>query len=188
MKAIDMTDKELRKENRRLIRNLSARIKNIENLGVTAPKYAVNKFRELEKTIPKRLTQLKTKELRTLYRDLKYISSLKSSSVKGAIDVQQKFEPVKEKLNQLSEPTQAKFWNIYGMLYENTGSTMEKFKYEIFETNIDFIYSGSSVDNAVEQIINAYDQTLENLGDYSDDETVKILFTQKLQDIRKNFK
>lgn len=185
MLASQLTPKEMRQESRKLIKNLSQRIKRIEGLGSSAPQYAVNKFRELEKSIPKRLTQLSKEELTTLNRDLRYINSLKTSTVKGALHTQEKFEPVKAKLDALSPDTQKKFWEIYGKLYERTSGTMENFKYELFETNIDYIYGGQEVDKAVTDIINEYDKTLKELGGYATDEEIKVLFTSRLQTLRK---
>lgn len=180
MLASQLTPQEMRKESRRLIKNLSRRIARIEGLGNTAPQYAVQKYREIEKNIPKRLTQLSQKELNTLYRDLRYINSLKSSTAKGAMQTQAKFEPIKDKLQVLSEDKRKKFWEIYGKLYERTSGTMEKFKYELFETNIDYIYSGQDTDSAVEEIIEEYDKTLKELGGFVTDEEIKVLFTSKL--------
>lgn len=185
MLASKLTPQEMRKESRRLIKNLSRRIARIEGLGSSAPQYAVEHYRELEKRIPKRLTQLSQKELTTLYRDLRYISALKSSTVKGALQSQKTFEPIKAKLEVLSPEARKKFWEIYGKIYERTSGTMENFKYELFETNIDYIYGGQDVDTAVEEIINEYDRTLKEMGSYASDEEIKILFTSRLKGLRK---
>ena len=175
----------MRKESRRLIENVSRRIARIEGLGETAPQYAVKAYRELEKRIPDKLTKLSDKELQNLYRDLRYINALKSSTVKGALSTQAKFEPIKSKLEALSPKTREKFWEIYGKVYERTGGTMENFKYELFEANIDYIYGGQDVDEAVNEIIGEYDKTLRELGSDVTDEEIKILFTSKLNSLRK---
>lgn len=175
----------MRKESRRLIKNLSRRIARIEGLGSSAPQYAVNHYRELEKRIPSRLTKLSDKELQTLYRDLRYINSLKSSTVKGALQTQETFEPIKAKLETLSKDKQRAFWEIYGKLYETAGGTLENFKYVIYETNIDYVLSGKDVDTAVEEIINEYNKSLEEMGSYASDEEFNILFTSRLQGLRK---
>lgn len=185
MLASQLSPQEMRQEIKRLIKNLSRRISNIEGLGSSAPQYAVNAYRELEKRIPNRLTQLSQKELTTLYRDLRYINSLKSSTVKGALFTQTKFEPIKAKLDALSPDTRKKFWEIYEKLYERTSGTMENFKYELFETNIDYIYGGQEVDKAVNDIIKEYDKSLKELGGYATDEEIKLLFTSKLKSLQK---
>lgn len=185
MLASELNRSELQKESRRLLTNLSKRIARIEGLGSSAPQYAVNRFRDVEKELPKRLSQLPEEDLRTLYRDLRYINSLKSSTVRGALDVQQKFEPIKAKLDALSPETRKKFWSIYGKLYERTSGTMENFKYELFEANIDYIYGGQDTDKAVQDIIEQYDNTLKQLGGNASDEEVKVLFTSKLHSLLK---
>lgn len=175
----------MRKESRRLIKNLSRRIARIEGLGASAPQYAVTHYRELEKRIPSKLTQLSDKELQTLYRDLRYINSLKSSTVKGALQTQKTFEPIKENLETLSKDKQRAFWEIYGKVYERTSGTMENFKYVLFETNIDYILSGQDVDTAVEEIIDEYNKSLEEMGSYGTDEDFKLLFTSRLKNLFK---
>lgn len=185
MIASRLTVKEMRKESRRIIKNLSRRIERIERLGASAPQYAVEHYRKLEKRLPARLTQLSEKELTSLYRDLRYINALKSSTVKGALQTQKTFEPIKQKLEVLSPDSQRKFWEIYGKLYEITGNTMEGFKYELFETNIDYIYGGQDVDTAVQEIINEYDRTLKEMGSYASDEEIKILFTSRLKELHR---
>lgn len=185
MKSTRLSPSEMRKESRRLLTNIRKRIDRIEGLGSSAPQYAVNRFREIEKDVPKKLSDLSDEKLRTLYRDLRYINNLKSASVKGAKEVQQKFEPIKNNLTALSPETRKKFWEIYGKVYEITSGTMENFKYEIFETNIDYIYSGQDIDKAVSEIINEYNKSLKELGGNATDENVKLLFTSKLQTLRK---
>lgn len=185
MLASELAPKEMRKEVRRLIRNLSRRITNIEGLGTSAPQYAVNKYRNLEKDLPRDLRKLSPSKLTTLYRDLTYIGNLKTSTVKGALKVSKTFEPIRQQLDVLSPDLRNKFWEIYGKLYGETGGQIENFKYEIFNTNIDYIYSGEEADKAVLDIMQEYDKTLRELGSRATDEEIKILFTSKLDTLRK---
>ena len=187
MNSYFLSDKELRKESRKLINSLSKRISNIEVLGDSAPQYAVNNFRRLQETIPKSLDKLKGKELRNLYRDLRYINSLKSSTVKGAKEVQKTFEPIKEKLDVLSPQLKDKFWEIYEKFYDIAGGTAEHFKYELFDANIDFIYSGNDTEKIVHDIIEEYNKSYKELGEFATDENVKILFSSKLNELRKKY-
>lgn len=169
---------EKRKEIRRLQKNLSRRIKNIEGLGASAPQYAVNKFREIEKNIPLKLTKLNASKIDDLYRDLKYVSSLKSSTVKGAKEVQEKFEPIHYKINALSEDKRKTFWEIYDKLYSAVGATLENFKYEVLEANVDLMYSGKDDEAIINDIIESYKKSYEG-GET--DEDVRILFSEELQ-------
>ena len=199
MLASNLTTKEMRKESRRLIKNLSRRIARIEGLGSTAPQYAVNKYRELEKKIPKRLTQLSDTDLRTLYRDLKSINSLKSSTVKGAMSTQSKLDELTEKMqvdgkystlrelfSSLSPKTRDSLWEFYGKTYDTMGKGIaDKFKYELFGTAIDYVYGGEDIERAVLEIDALYERVNRELGSNADDETIKVLFTKRLQTLFK---
>lgn len=154
-------------------------------MSSSSPQYAVNDFKEIVKSMPSKLSDASDKELRNLYRDLRYINSLKSSTVKGAKEVQEKFKPIADKLEALSENTRDKFWTVYGKLYEATGGRLEQFKYELFETNIDYIYGGGETDTLEYSIISLYDETLKELGSNATDEQIKVLFTSKLKTLFK---
>ena len=73
---------------------------------------------------------------------------------------------------------------MYGKLYERS-ATFEHFKYELFETKVDYIYDGEDLDSAVANIIEGYYETLKELGSKGDDENVRVLFISKLKDLRK---
>lgn len=181
MLASKLTVKELIKENRRLLKNLSRRIANIEALGSPVPLYAVDKFRQLEKTIPKNISRLDRKSLTTLNRDLRYINALKTSTVKGAKKAQETWIPIERNLKIFSPNNIAKFWEIYNKIYERMGGLTEKYKYELFDTITDFMYQGSDSDAVVEEIIDQFDDTLKELGGNATDEKVKVLFSSKLK-------
>ena len=93
-----LTRQEKLTESRKLLKNILQRTKNIERRGLTSAFYAVNSFNELRKSLPKDISVLSDKELNNLYRDLKYINNLKTSYVKGAEEVANRFAPIKEKL------------------------------------------------------------------------------------------
>ena len=154
MNSFVRDDKTLRKKTRRLIKNVSRRIERIEKYDKeTTPQYAVEKYRSLN--IPKRLSELSRKELENLYRDLSYIERLKSSTVRGAKEVQRKLEPIKNNLKTLSPEAKKKFWEIYGKQYEITSGTFEKYKYEVWGTILDMMYQGKTEETIIEDIINA---------------------------------
>lgn len=167
------------------MRNLSRRVERIEKLGLDNVRYAAQQFRELQASTPKNLNKLSDKELRTLYRDLRYIDRLKTSTVKGAKQAQAKFEPIREKLEPLSQPLKDKFWEIYGKVYEELGGTAERFKYEVFDVTTDYIYDGADTDKAVLDIVEQYRTALKELGSNATDEEVKLLFTNQLKTLRK---
>lgn len=183
---MNRTPDETKQEIRKLIRNIGRRVKNIEELGFIAPQYATRKFHELTDN-RKSLSDMTEKELNTLYRDLKYVDNLKSSTVKGAIDVGRNFEPIKQDLDTLSESTKKKFWEIYEKFYERTAGTAEAYKYIIFEQNIDEIFSGNTdVDDIVNKLIEAYDKSLMETGG-DDENAMRIRFSSNLEDIFGNY-
>lgn len=184
MKASTLNRKEQQKEVRRLVKNLSRRIARIENLNLSGSQYAINKYRQLEKTLPKNLGKATDKQIQTLYRDLKYSDSLKTSTVKGAKETMKTFEPIREKLSILSKDTRQKFWEAYGKLYENS-STMANFKYELFDVLSDVMLQGVDTEQLVLDIIDEYMNTLEQLGGEVTDEEIKVLFTDKLTSFKK---
>lgn len=180
MNSFARDDKTLRKKTRRLIKNISRRIERIEKYDKeTTPQYAVEKYRSLN--IPKRLSELSRKELENLYRDLSYIEKLKSSTVRGAKEVQRKLEPIKNNLKTLSPEAKKKFWEIYGKQYEITSGTFEKYKYEVWGTILDMMYQGKTEEAIIEDIINAYDDTLEALEGEDDEDELSILLTDELK-------
>lgn len=184
MKASTLSRKEQQKEVRRLVKNLSRRIARIENLNLSGSQYAINRYREIEKTLPKNLRPATDKQIQTLYRDLRYVDSLKTGTVKGAKETMKTFEPIKEKLSILSKDTRQKFWEAYGKLYENA-TTMANFKYEIFDVMTDYIFQGVDTDEIVLEIIDMYKNILEEMGGDVTDEEIKVLFTDKLTIFKK---
>ena len=62
---------------------------------------------------------------------------------------------------------------------------MEHFKYEIFDTSIDYIFGGQESDQAVKDIIDEYDKTLKELGGNATNDDIKVLFTSKLNKLSK---
>lgn len=176
-----MTDSELRQAIRAEQRKLSARVANIEK-HTDLPQYAVQKYRELEPTLPKNLRNVKGKELDKIYRQLRYISHLKSSTVKGAREVAKTFEPLKAELQGLSEKAQSNIWKTLEKFLE-TAPSAEKFKYEVLGEIIDVAYTGGySKEETVMKLINAFDEANKQLGD-GNDQDLKVLFTDKLKEL-----
>ncbi len=183
----DLGQENLLEKTEKLVRDLSERVEKIEGLGNSAPQYATQAFRNLD--IPENLEDLSEEKLQTLYRDLKYIDNLKTSTLQGAINAQQTWEPIKDKLDILSPKTQNKFWDIYNKITDRFGGTYINYKYTIMETVEDYLFGHTNldidIDRAIDQIMEKYDETLEELGSKADDENTSILFTSKLKTFRK---
>lgn len=185
-----MTPKELRKEIYSLRRQLRTNLKGVRELqkfSPLVPRYATNKMKELEKQMRQTsVRKMEEKELRNLYRDLNYISGLKSSTPAGAMETAERFEPLRQRLNNFSESLRDKFWRIYGKIYESSNGTIDKFKYTIFESDlIDEISSATDEDELVQRIIEEYDETYKELSKNASDNERQQLFTQKLSTLFK---
>lgn len=186
MLANQLTEQEMRKEIRRLKKNLSKRLERIKGLHLEAPisQTAVNRFEKLD--IPKNLNTLNQEDLLRLYRDLVYIDSLKSSTVKGAKNAQRFHENVMTPLSGVSKETQDKILGIINKVYESLGENTDYFKYELQEVIIDLAMEGVDPDKIVNDIIQEYNKTLFRLGDKATDAKVKISFTKRLQKLREH--
>lgn len=134
MAGIDV--QKLLEENKKLIRNLSRRAKEIERLGETASQFATKKFRDLMSKTPKDLTKLTDKEIRTLNRDLKYINTLKSSKLRGAISSEKNYGKIDYYINA-GYINSKEMWDIYEKIGEGKGNLLENFKYEILDTIVE---------------------------------------------------
>lgn len=124
----EMTDRELKREIRRISRNLSKRISNLERLGITTSRETIRKYHELEAEIAA-LNILDRKELTQLYRDINYINNLKTSTVRGSLKAQINFRPIEEYISELSEEDNKTFWHAYNTLVEDR-MISNYFKYE----------------------------------------------------------
>lgn len=177
---------ELIKENQRLIRNLNVQSRKIERLGERASQIATDKFKELKQKLPKDLTQLNEKELRTLNRDLRYIRSLKSSTEKGAIEAEKNFGRIQYfKDNAMDEDDWKDFWKIYERVGEGRENLMENFKYEVLETIVDLQIAGFNNEQIVKLIRDTFDKSQVMYLDATKFEKDK-LFINLLDDISNN--
>ena len=179
-----LSDKELKKEIKRYTDKLRKRVKRIRNLGDEAMQDAVYKFDEYMQNRQKITPKTTRKELESYYRKLKYVESLKSSTVKGARESAKTAMPVLKALKSLSQEKQKTFWNIYERML-NQSSIFENFKYEIWGTGIDLLFQGEDITEIVQSMIEEYDNLVKELGSMADDETIKILYTERLQQLRK---
>ena len=159
MKAQNLDRDELLKENRKLIRQLRARFKNIEKAGVdiSAPVYAPYKFKDLMANTPKDLRTMGNTDLTKLNRDLRYIKDLKTASLKGARKAASDFNPIQKNLDLLSKDTRDKYYDVYKHLYENS-SLIEKFKYSALQEIFDEALIATSPEDLEQKIMALYDK------------------------------
>ena len=167
----DLTPDEMREEIYDLRRELRPRIREIREFSKVSriPQYAVKDMARLETAMRKTsVRDMDEKQLRNTLRDLRYIESLETSTLEGAIETQEKFEPFKEKLEKLPEHIQQKYWDIYDEFYHSVGKGMEaeRFKYEVFQS----------------ELINLMEQLAPNFT-YSDDKDYKDPEVKRLSDL-----
>ena len=78
------------------------------------------------------LKELSDEALKSTYRDLRYISNLKTSYAKGAKKYEASIAPILNRYKEWDEDKRQKFIRIYGKLKE-AGLSGEMFKYEAFD-------------------------------------------------------
>lgn len=181
MESTDLTKEELLKEVRRLRKNIGGRIKKIDALNIDLNRSAskdFKKFLQTYKNIGKDTTE---KELRSAYRDLKYIDQLKTSTVKGAKKAYEDFKDVEGLVNILSPGKQKEFWDVYQKLYEVSGGMAERFKYDVFSEVINAEIQGVDMEELALKITELYEKVYERtkFGNGTDDE-LELRFTKSL--------
>ena len=175
--------KELRQEFSKLLKNVSRRVANIERRGDTAFQYGATSFREFEEKIGKNCRKYSDEELRDYYRDLSYISSLKSSTVKGAERAKKNFEPIYNILRQSSPTLNEKFWKIYGKLVESN-ALFDKYKYDLISAiMLEGVIRAQDEDEVVKNISEIYREAYEEAGGREATENdISKLFISALED------
>ena len=185
MRSENLEREELIREVARLNRNLSNRLKNVSKIP---PEYrlkndALSKYNELQDKTDKKPKEMSDKELRTYYRDLKYISSLKTSTVKGAENAALNFKDLERKLEISSSVLRDEIWELYGKLYEANPAVVEKFKYNIFDLiNTQVLDSYKPTDIYLDEIINALQKAYGETGSYTSNEFDRV-FKRELGNI-----
>lgn len=190
MKLADMSEEELRKEIygiRRELRSDIKAVRDLQKVSTAIPTYATNQMKNIEKTMrTKSVKNMDKSELVTTLRDLKYIRGLKSSSVEGAKKTAKSFEPLKDKLESLSENMRDKFWEIYGKAYGQLKGNLESFKYEIFESDlIDVITSNTDTSELALKIEQIYRDIQEKYTKDTSENVKKRAFSRKLSNYLK---
>lgn len=201
MKAYDLNRADTIKEIRRINRNLSARLKRIrgdENL----PKFAVEGYDKMlrrvanykQKAIDEAIAEgksakeamLSDSQLTTILRDIRYINDLKSSRVLSAKYVAEVYTPIKTKLEALSPEQAKRAWKIYEKV-QGEAALLDRFKYEIVATATDYIYGGQTDDDAIQDLISEFDKVYEKFTGDIDSAEARVLFTEYLDELRKQF-
>lgn len=184
-----LSDKALRHEIYAVRRELREDLKQVREIAKNQPhfpRYSLQHMSKLEKQMRDvAVRDMSTTQLRTLYRDLNYIKSLKSSSVKGVTSMSFALEPIKEDLKTFSKTKQKEFWDMYGRLYQ-VYSESSRFKYEIIPLAFEYFQQGGKIDNITDKFETLLRETIKSSGGgFANNETFRLRFTEGLRDIFK---
>ena len=148
-------ERELAKKVQRLRKNITRRFQNIQR--AFGRSRAMEKYYELE--IPLTTRGLSGKELKKMYDNLLYISSLKTSYVRGAKNFKIHFEDIMNTIN-FDKKLEDRFWSLYDKITEEN-LWLENYKYEIFDTVNEYINEGLSDEDIIKTINKTYQEVYE---------------------------
>lgn len=177
--------KDLKKEVKRLEKNLSARAKNIEGRGELAFQYLPRRMEQLKREHSRPIKDMSENELSTYLRQLRNANEAKSSTVKGAIKVQEDIGYLVSKLPTLKGEQQARVWEMYGKIYQEFTETALEFKYDLLDVAVDTaeIYGKRGTEDVLNQLLYEFED-LEEQRRYMDDETYRQKVLQIIDRLR----
>lgn len=178
-----LAGKDLRREFSKEFRNVQRRMVNIERRSETASQIAVNKFKEFRKSLPSDWRFATDEDLRKYFSDLRYISNLKSATVKGAVRTKARFGPIERELEFVSPLLKEKFWASYQKLVEEN-ILLEKYKYEIMDAVKTAVVNQAQEPDEILRVINELYHTATLEGEGNEKATDK-LFIQYLSEFSK---
>lgn len=192
MKANQLKGEYLLKEVEDLYEELNDRIYEIEKAGYSLKKDASHRFRELQKKVPNNFSELNDKELRSIYRELKYIDDLKTSTLRGAEEAQTMYKDIEDIVDKLGPRVKQRFWKLYDNLYERNQLAALAYKYDILNALSTSTEKSRSkmkdMSRVEEEIMNMFDILETGFdGDYTSPEFSAYL-TDTLQYINTKYK
>lgn len=184
MESERLTRTERENEIRRLYRNISRRLESVKKQDFVPQESIENFARVTEMINPHKISQslhsMDDKQILNLHRDLRYINSLKSSYVTGSKEYETFWQPIKEKIDALSDSTKAKLWAMYDHIYR-ISPFYERFKYTIISAATVQTYSGNTdAEDFGVKIEKLYNEIMRDGGFSMSDEEFTIKFNEKL--------
>lgn len=160
MRGSNLDSKGYIKEINRLERNLGARAKNIERRGELAFQYLPEKLKKVKAEHPKSLEDMELDELRSYYRELADIDRRKTSTLKGAIKLNEEIGDVTYQLPEMTEEQKAIVFRLFGKAYELNAEIGTTFKYELLDVAADIseIYSKKSSEFLFDEILSEFEK------------------------------
>ena len=155
-------EKELARQNQRLLRNLKRRFATIkEKVNLTGEESPALKQYEgkLERGTLKLTTRNLTKaELEAQHRELTYLNTLKTSRVKGYKNYINKWKPTIDNLKRIGgKDLVDNFYSLYNKLVEENG-LIAKYKYELFEIISDGLINNLSDEEIRKRVMEKFDE------------------------------
>lgn len=188
--SLELTEKEMRAEIRRLNKNIKRRVSNIEktlsnqnqNVATSLLSSGVRAYSKAKPLLEKGIRNLSEKEVKSLYRQLKYTEGLKTSNakyIKKALqditkkrtqakskkeEIIQEKEPIEiitnliESYEKWGKKNKAKYNELMNRLQETNPYTFSRYKYRIQDEIVNKVNSRMNIDKAYEQIMKMMDE------------------------------
>ena len=170
---------------RRSMRASATQIKKRQDL----PQFGAESFLKfdsrLKKTLGRKsLSSLDEEQIRTIYRDITYLKeNVKSTNLRGAEKAAKSWLPIQEQIKALSKEKQRQVYELYDK-FVSQFRLIDKFKYELMEQTVSYIYDVVDMDKAVLELREILDKISEGGTNISDEE-FGIRFTQELKNLRR---
>lgn len=143
---------ELLEETQELYNKLKTATEEIEKSGFRLQKDATRRFKELDAKLPEDLSTLNDSQLTSVYRQLKHISELKTSTLEGAEEGYTLFKDIEDIVENLGPKVQQKFWEAYRRLYEENADAAIRYKYDILNDITTAVENSRSKMKAIDDV------------------------------------
>ena len=181
MVANTKDEKELRREIYSLRRELRQDLKKVRELSkedVLLPKTALKQMAKAEAVMRKKsIKDMPLSQLQSMYRRLRHIRELKSSTYEGATGQVQHLVSIIPNIRNLSKPQLDKLWEAYDKLV-GQNLLLKDYKYEVYGAIIDVITKTRiSAEELAIRVDELYDKATRGVLDEAEykDKTTKLL-------------
>ena len=127
------------------------------------------------------------RDIKSIYRNLRYISDLKTSTLEGAKKAYTTWQPIYKKMEEMysknpemAKTNMQKIDEIVNKLYE-ISDVYRIYKYEIRDAATDMVNAGMGVDASVEAIDRIYNKTISYADRNTSVDTIKVIFSKNVK-------
>lgn len=174
-------EKELRREIYSLRRELRQDLKKVRALSkddILLPKTALKQMTKAEAVMRKKAVKyMELPQLQSVYRKLRHIREIKSSTYEGATSQVQHLVSIIPTIRNLSKPQLDKLWEAYDKLV-GQNLILKDYKYQVYGSIIDVITNTRiSAEELAIRVDELYDKATRGVLDEKDykDKTTKLL-------------